>query len=912
MASRSARYTAALAVVLTGLIAARASAAVTEQSRNVAIVLGEGTASAGALQTSGSVAGSPADSFEQFTFTDLEQAEIEPGVLAQYDTVVLNQVFTSSLSGAQEQALSSFVTAGGKLIIHDADGTEGNDYSWLPVPAQTGVSCENCGNTDGEARIVENNTLVSSDPSSPDYVDVEEFPGNSDAVGDANVLVTSDPRWDRDILATNDQNIEGVVDGYASDGGLIIYNGFDTDDIGTAFPSGNDWLDKLWYNELAQQWNPDNLPHANPVVGPGGHCGYHTVTVGVVTVCAESVSGTASDLTATGKVVLDQGVGVGNGPVTIDEETGVVSTATPAPITLLRGSGAVSLGSAAFTIECAGTTDPTSGKTGLAKVSLTAASLGALGTLRVGGLPFSLPSSGNISLYLDSSQGGGLVGAGSVSLPILGDLNPSGSLSLGLYAGSHNPVVALGGGVQLGDVDLAPGWKFLGLKLSYQEPTDTWTASGGLQAPIGSLQASGSLLGGKLNSLNVDIGGQNVPLGDSGFFFTDFGGGFDGLAKGPLSISASTAGFWGAPDSPVEPFYLDNVSLTVSLAGSVSLDGAVSMILKDDSPLSGELHLKIGLKPFSAVGSASLKGSLPGVELEAQGGAGFTTKHFTATEGGTVKMYGLEGKGEVVVSDKGLGASGTFCGPFHAYCQTLAFAGSWKQLAKFDLPAVLGADPSKLITVPGVTARAAAEASAKIHVPAHRRLLLIAVTGTSTATGLELRSPSGAKYAPGHSARSVVFSAQPQFNLVTISVDAPAGGTWSLEGAAKPEQVAAETVGQLELISASRLSGGGSRSHPLKTNASVALSWRSSGLPAGVRLTLTRRSTPHEEGVTIARGLGASGTYRVPVSKLAPGRNYLALSATVNGVPFQQVTPAGQIWRVSPPPRHRKAGKGKR
>jgi hypothetical protein len=81
--------------------------------------------------------------------------------------VVLNEVFTNSLSEFQKQTLSSFVTSGGKLIIHDADGTEGNNYSRLPVPAESGASCENCGHTDGEAAIVENNTIVSNESSSP-------------------------------------------------------------------------------------------------------------------------------------------------------------------------------------------------------------------------------------------------------------------------------------------------------------------------------------------------------------------------------------------------------------------------------------------------------------------------------------------------------------------------------------------------------------------------------------------------------------------------------------------------------------------------------------------------------------------------------------------------------------------------
>ena len=427
--------------------------AATQRSKQVAIVLGEGTGDAGTLQTSGSVAGDEQDSFEDFSFVDLTQEEISTLTLSHYDTVILNEVFTNSLSESQKQTLSGFVTNGGKLIIHDADGTEGNNYSWLPVPAESGVSCKNCGNTDGEAKVEENNTIVSDEPSSPYYIDVNEFPGNSDAVGDANVLFSNDERWDVDIRATNDQNVEGAVDAYAEDGGLILYDGFDTDDIESTFDSGVAWLQKIWYDELNEQWNPSNLPHSTPLVGASGHCGYESITVGVVKVCAEHVSGSPSETTATGNVVLDGAVAVGNGPVAINQETKQISLTNPAPISVLRSQGPVSVGSASFTIEAAGTTEPISGKAKVAKVSLTGANLGALGSLRVGNLPFSLPGGANVTLYLDGEMGGGLIGAGSVDLSMLGKPETSGSLSLGFYAKSPHTVIALGGAVHFGAIE---------------------------------------------------------------------------------------------------------------------------------------------------------------------------------------------------------------------------------------------------------------------------------------------------------------------------------------------------------------------------------------------------------------------------------------------------------------------------
>ncbi len=422
----------------------------------------------------------------------------------------MNQVSTASLSAEERVTLANFVTDGGKLIIHDADGTEGNEYSWLPVPATTGVSCENCGHLDGEAEVTENNTIVSDEPSSPYYISVGELPGNSDAIGDANFLVTTDPRWSEDVRAKNDQNVEGAADAYASDGGLIMYNGFDNDYLGnpSAFPSEIDWLNKLWWNELNTQWDPDALPDSVPVVGAGGHCGFKSIRVGVAMVCAETITGPVTEETASGNVVLDGGLGVGNGPVTIDESTKQI-TIPPTTLSLLRSGGPVSLGTAGLTINASGVTDPLSGKQNLAQVSLTGANL-VVSALRVGGLPFSTASAGNLAMYLANESGGGLIAAGSLQLPTVKKLQTSAGLSLGFFAGTSSPVVALGGAVHFGAVSFAPDWKLEGLDLSYQAATNTWTASGGLEVPIGKISASGSVVGGALDSLHVAISSERA------------------------------------------------------------------------------------------------------------------------------------------------------------------------------------------------------------------------------------------------------------------------------------------------------------------------------------------------------------------------------------------------------------------
>lgn len=908
-----------IAVVAMSLLALASTAhATTLRSSNVLIVLGEGTPDAGELQTAGSVQGVPQDSFEQFSFVEIAEEELNAVMLAGYDTLVLNQVFTQSLTAEQQQAISQFVTAGGKLIIHDADGTEGNNYQWLPVPARSGESCENCGNVGtGSAKIVENNTLVSDEVSSPYYINVDELALYSDAVGDANVIEPESSAWDVDIEATNENNVEGMVDAYASDGGLIIYNGFDSDAIEWAqegeFPSGIDWIDKMFYQELMQQWNPDNLPHSNPAVG-GGRCSQKSLHVGVVSVCAQSITGSTSETLISGKVVLDGGVSVGEGPLAIDQQTKTITASSPLPITLLRGGAPMSLGSAAFTIEAAGTTEPISGAGGVAKISLTGAQLGPLGTLSVAGLPLAMPSDGSLTMYLDEAEGGGLVGAASASLSTLGKgFVSSGSLSVGVFAGSNSPAVVLGGSASFGEIDLGGGWKFDGLQLSYQQPTATWSVSGGFAAPIGSLDASGSVVAGHLESLGVTVGGLEVPLGESGFFLSEFSGSASGLAKGPLKLTAGTGGFWGAPRAPIEPFYLDKASLTIDFGGSVAIDGAVNFILKDKSPVHGDVHLELGLSPFRASGKVSLSGELPGVSLKASGAAGFTTKHFTAIASGSLSAFSVfSGKGEVIASDAGLGGDGTLCAKalFLHTCKTLAFAGSWNEVSKFDLPKMIGGQPQKLITVPGVASLAHPFA---VRMRSGETLLLLGVRGGRGAPAVVVRAPDGHVYRKPSS--GVSFMRQRRFDLTIVAVFDPAPGLWHVlpgRGVHGRFSGSAETVGSLGRIATRPASPTGSKRKPLSSRAHVSLRWLASRLPRSVRVKVVDEATirGHKATITLAENRRASGRIAVPIRRLAGGRNRLALIASEHGVAFEHVAFAGSVWKAKPRSREKPGAKG--
>ena len=253
----------------------------------------------GVMPISSYVTGRPDDSFDKFTFKYLALNNVTTTTLASFDTVALIQVHTSDLSAAAKAALAQFVANGGKLIIHDSDETSLNDYSWLlpgPYSTRIGAGCNACGLTSGTANITENSGLISANPADPAYVSIAELTKYTDAVGDANLLVSDDPRWFAASSGANASNEAGAQLAYASNNGLVIYNGFDTDMIkplasgpwlcinapnnvcpANAHPSV-DWLAEMWYAELNKSWGPDSsapsappngLPQTRPVSSIG-------------------------------------------------------------------------------------------------------------------------------------------------------------------------------------------------------------------------------------------------------------------------------------------------------------------------------------------------------------------------------------------------------------------------------------------------------------------------------------------------------------------------------------------------------------------------------------------------------------------------------------------------------------------
>jgi len=190
-----------------------------------------------------------------------------------FDTVVLNGIcdISSYLSNAQfKSRLEGFVSSGHKLIIWDSECTA-TDYSKFAIPFQS----NNPGAQGAFGTLVdaEENQLSSKNATSASYVDVGAISSQTDAVGDANVFTTFDPRWFVDLKATNASGVTGPVQTYAGLGsGLVIYSGLDKDYMGgTDFSSsagnGVASLNRIWMLELQQPWSPDGLPHSTSVVG---------------------------------------------------------------------------------------------------------------------------------------------------------------------------------------------------------------------------------------------------------------------------------------------------------------------------------------------------------------------------------------------------------------------------------------------------------------------------------------------------------------------------------------------------------------------------------------------------------------------------------------------------------------------
>lgn len=249
----------------------------TGQSVNVAVIGSLFVQNGGAFPTTTT---GPTGAFTDFVFTVLPSATVNAATLAPFDTVLLNvasgfgQVncdVANNLTASQKTDLVNFLNAGGKLIIYDSECPPQN-YSWLPRPFTT--SNPGALGGIGTVNIVEDNFLGTDTTGDPHFIDEVMLGSQTDAVGDMNILTTTDPNICLHMSGTNAAAQSGPTHVYYQSGsgaGLLIYNGFDVDFMFTttspdaSTPAGN--IAKIWLQELQQPRNGQGLACAVAVVG---------------------------------------------------------------------------------------------------------------------------------------------------------------------------------------------------------------------------------------------------------------------------------------------------------------------------------------------------------------------------------------------------------------------------------------------------------------------------------------------------------------------------------------------------------------------------------------------------------------------------------------------------------------------
>ena len=210
--------------------------------------------------------------FDPFNFTLVPWADVTAANLTQFKIVVLviDTAPQVNLNATQRADLVSWVNNGGKLIIYDSEQST-IDYSWLPYPFTTNNPGQ-LGAT-GSITFKEENTLGSTNSGNTAYyLNLSAIAADTDAVGDANVVITQDPNWCGDMLVINYNAANNWTHMYAMYGnGLFIYNGLDIDILSSSTvpgsSSGPTSLARIWLLELLQPWGADyNLPCGSPIV----------------------------------------------------------------------------------------------------------------------------------------------------------------------------------------------------------------------------------------------------------------------------------------------------------------------------------------------------------------------------------------------------------------------------------------------------------------------------------------------------------------------------------------------------------------------------------------------------------------------------------------------------------------------
>lgn len=177
----------------------------------------------------------PGYRFEQHLLPLLDAAQLQR---AQFAVIDGDCDVSSDLTSQQQRTLLDWVAAGHKLIIRDADVCDSSDYSFLPYRFAT-VANGRGGNRGGLLAIADPSTLGSGPTDPPHFIDTDAYLKHpSQQIGDADIMQTADARWCGHLFSNNAAGATGWVHAYARHGrGLIIYDGFDRDDINVRIPA---------------------------------------------------------------------------------------------------------------------------------------------------------------------------------------------------------------------------------------------------------------------------------------------------------------------------------------------------------------------------------------------------------------------------------------------------------------------------------------------------------------------------------------------------------------------------------------------------------------------------------------------------------------------------------------------------
>jgi outer membrane protein OmpA-like peptidoglycan-associated protein len=201
--------------------------------------------------------------FPGYRFVPYFAPLMKPSDLTGLDTIVFGSAcdIGRELQPWQTQPIVDFVSAGHKLIIHDADTCRPANYSFLPNPLA--LSAAGAQGAKGDRLLlIENDGLGTDASDRRHYVDLNSFVKNLyQQIGDGDLIISDDPSWCGHLLSTNAVGASGYVQAYSHLGkGLIIYDGLDHDNYNVP-----EYLQLIRY-ELELPLNA-NLPCAHAVGG---------------------------------------------------------------------------------------------------------------------------------------------------------------------------------------------------------------------------------------------------------------------------------------------------------------------------------------------------------------------------------------------------------------------------------------------------------------------------------------------------------------------------------------------------------------------------------------------------------------------------------------------------------------------